>query len=74
MVRRPDHGDVFESAIQNVLDYFSNRVSEHFLTYRNELINEANEGQCRRVKGCFTFEVTHRCSLYEAMRGMNSIT
>ncbi len=64
MVRRLDHRDVFESAIQNILDYFSNRVSELFLTYRNELIDDADEGQCRRVKG-LTFEVTHqrRCSL-----------
>lgn len=50
-VRRLDHGDVFESAIQNVLNYFSNRVSEPFLTYRNEPIDGADEGQCRRVKG-----------------------
>jgi hypothetical protein len=51
MVWRLDHGDVFESAIQNVLDYFSDRVSELFLTYRKKLINKANEGQCQRVTG-----------------------
>ena len=63
MVRRLNHRDVFESAIQNILDYFSNRVSEPFLTYRNKLINEADEGQCRRVKR-ERVEVTHRCSIY----------
>jgi len=50
MVRRSDHKDVFESAIRNVLDYFSNRKSEPLLTYRNELIDEADEGQCQSVK------------------------
>jgi hypothetical protein len=50
MARRLDHRYVFVSAIQNVLDYFSNRVSKLFLTYRNELIDEADEGHCRRVR------------------------
>jgi hypothetical protein len=71
MMQRLDHRDGFRS-VQNVLDYFSNRVSELFLTYRNELIDE---GRCRRVKGpgCFTFEgSTHRYRRCEA-RALSSI-
>jgi hypothetical protein len=34
-----------ESAIQNILDDFSNRVSKLFVTYRNGLIDEADEGK-----------------------------
>ena len=51
MVRRLNHRDVFESAIQDILDYFSNRVSEPSLTYRNELINGADEASVGASEG-----------------------